>query len=101
MWKKMKFMTSRVGAFLWPLIKKMLIASAPIIEEAALIAVKITFAKYAGQLNTRADKLQAHEDAFGIIVNNVARYGITLAQDGVETSIDLAIKAAVIALKEP
>lgn len=99
MWEKLKLLLSRAGSFVWPHLKKGLIAITPAIEAGAGIVVQVMADKYRGQLNTRIEKQAAHNDAFDELFNNAARYGIDIAAKGAEDAIDLAIKAAVTQLK--
>lgn len=96
MWDKIKFITSQIGSFLWPLLKQWLIASAPLVQAAALSAVRVTINRYTGQLVSNSEK---HEDAYGMILYDLQKQGLQLGQDYTESMVDTAIAAAVKALK--
>jgi len=96
MWEKIKFITSSLGGFLWPLIKQFLTASAPLIRAAALAAVNVTIARYAGSLASNSVK---HDDAYGMIINDLQQQGLRMGKDFSESMIDTAIAAAVKQLK--
>lgn len=96
MWSKIKFITSEIGSFLWPLIKQFLIASAPLVKAAAMTAVKIIFDKYATQAVSNDTK---HSEAYNIIVTDLKTQGLELGKDFTESMIDTAIAASVEQLK--
>lgn len=96
MWERIKFIIGGIGDFLWPLLKQFLVAAAPIVKAAALSAVTITINKYAGELASNAEK---HEDAYGMILNELQKQGLEIGKDFTESMIDTAIAAAVKQLK--
>lgn len=95
MFDRIKLILTSAGAFIWPYLKTVLISLTPVIQQAAVAAVAITAEKYKGQLNSRADKLAAHEDAYQIIANQAGVLGIDMTRSATEKAIDAAIKAAV------
>ena len=88
MWEKMKLMMSR--------IKEFLRASAPVVEAAALAAVRITIAKYAGSVASNSVK---HDDAYDLVLDELKKQGLQMTKDFSEKMIDTAIAAAVEQLK--
>lgn len=96
MWERIKFIMGSLGDFLWPLIKQFLTSAAPVVKAAAMAAVAATASKYASQI---VDNNTKHNDAYGMIVNELARQGLQIGQDFTESMIDTAIAAAVKQLK--